>query len=508
MSNAGENGSATPSRGADGDADSGDLSSRFRSGADPALGKVVGGKYAIESILGVGGFGTVYRAIQRPVGRPVALKVVHPRHAHDAQLRARFFREARLVAKLNDRVVVTLHDYGESPEFGLYMAFELIEGTTLNALLERGPQPAERVANILLQLLRALEEAHGLGMIHRDLKPGNVMLVEDAAAPFREGVRLLDFGIAKLKVDLAGQDESLSTQQGLFMGTPSCISPEQARASGEIDGRADLYALGVLGYSLLAGKNPFVGASVVETILAHCNTEPPPFDERLQVPALMESAIMKALAKSPEDRFASAMQMAAALEAAVPSLISGIFVRPWSDNPDMTTPSGMAVLGTMGESAQNETWSQALPVVSPSWRRWALLALFLFGTIVTGWWLWGPGTEQTVQARLPPSDPEVSAPSKKTAEATLPAAALEVPEAVGDPEPREAIAPEATEATPSTPEANPSPSAPPASGETTRASGSREPTRAKIRRAEEPPRSEKPPPPSAEAEPTLVIPEF
>lgn len=381
--------------------------------AELPVGQVVAEKYAIQGLLGVGGFGTVYRAIQQPVGRSVALKVVHPRHAHDPQLRARFFREAKLVAQLNDRSVVTLHDYGESPEVGLYMAFELVEGATLAALIREGPQPPERVANILLQLLRALSEAHAQGMIHRDLKPANIMLVEESGAPYREGVRLLDFGIAKLKVEVADQDPSLATQQGLLMGTPSYISPEQARANGPIDGRSDLYSLAVVAYALLAGKNPFVGTSVVETILAHCNTMPPPFEERLRIPPLLEAAIRKALQKSPEDRFASAMQMAAAIEAGVPSLTSGIFGRPWSSvaaSVDTTSPSGFpaAAVHMMAQHPpQGETWSQPMPDVDP--RRplkWALLLLLLIGAgVAIGWTLMGLGSDASRVVTLKQEDP-------------------------------------------------------------------------------------------------------
>ncbi|MEL6186668.1 MAG: protein kinase, partial [Myxococcota bacterium] len=420
------------------------------------------------------------------------------RHAHDPQLRARFFREAKLVAKLRDRVVVTLHDYGESPEVGLYMAFELIEGATLAKVLKEGPQPTERVANILLQLLRALAEAHGLGMIHRDLKPGNIMLVEDPGSPLGEGVRLLDFGIAKLKVEMAGQDPSLATQQGLFMGTPSYISPEQARASGEVDGRSDLYSLGVVGYALLAGKNPFVGTSVVETILAHCNTAPPPLEDTLQVPAQMEGALRKALEKSPEDRFASAMQMAAAIEAAVPSLVSGVFMRSWAEVPEPLTPSAGAAVQAIPETAQSETWSQALPFVDPQRPlRWALLLILLLVSVgLAGLWFANTGEDsyprEPTTAAMPPQPP----PSAEAAalEPTTPAieeapepADVEVSSAPADPAPSEL--PAKLEA--------PSEATPERSEQT-------RPVRPRRRERSAEPRRPAP----EESEPTLVIPEF
>lgn len=288
---------------------------RARYPEDQVLGRLVAGKLAVYGVLGLGGFGAVYRAIQEPVGREVALKVVHARHADDPELRARFFREARLVARLQDPAVVTLHDYGEEPGLGLYMVFELVRGTTLHALMRSGPQPAERVVDLMLQLLRALHEAHSQGMVHRDLKPANVMVVTTPTG--EEAVRLLDFGIAKV-VSKEDQEKSLETQRGLVMGTPRYLSPEQARASEDIDLRSDLYSLSVIAYTMLAGTNPFRRESVIETIMAHCTTPPPPLDPALGVSPALEAALLTGLEKDPADRYDSAETMAAALVDALP----------------------------------------------------------------------------------------------------------------------------------------------------------------------------------------------
>jgi len=282
---------------------------------DEALGTLVSGKYAVVGVLGTGGFGTVYRAIQEPVGRPVAVKIVHKQHAKDPSLRARFFREARVVAQLSDPVVVTLYDYGDDPEVGLYTVFEFVDGMTLSKRIADGPQSPVWVSYILLQLLKGLAEAHARGMVHRDIKPANIMIVKRPDGD--EVVRLLDFGIAKVLTQ-EHREATVETQQGVVVGTPEFMSPEQARANRELDARSDIYSLGVVAYTLLAGKNPFKRGSVIDTIMAQCAVEPPPFEPELEVPPLLEEAILKALAKEPDDRHQDASAMSAALRAVFP----------------------------------------------------------------------------------------------------------------------------------------------------------------------------------------------
>ncbi|MEM7675098.1 MAG: protein kinase, partial [Myxococcota bacterium] len=277
---------------------------------DPLLGVVVGGKYGIINVLGVGGFGSVYEAIQEPVLRHVALKIVHQRHLSDDHLRQRFFREAKVVAQLTDPTVVTLYDYGEETDHGLYMVFELVRGQTVHQIIKSGPQNPFWTAHIMLQLLGALDEAHRMGMVHRDIKPGNVMVVEDVQG--RQRARLLDFGIAKVIATEDGES-SLETKEGLVLGTPRYMSPEQARGRGDVDARSDLYSLAVLGYAMLAGKNPFERPSVIETIMAHVQTPPPPLDPKLGVPPAFESVLQQALLKNPRARFQTAAEMMQAI---------------------------------------------------------------------------------------------------------------------------------------------------------------------------------------------------
>lgn len=289
---------------------------------DPWLGQTVGGKYALFGIIGVGGFGAVYRAVQAPVGRTVAVKVIRPQLNPDSQsvLRARFFREAKVVARLADPAIVTLYDYGEDPDGRLYMVFEYIDGTPLSSVLRAGPLAAERVAPLLHQILGALALAHRLGCVHRDLKPGNVMLTR---SPFGEDLaKVLDFGIAKVNVSTETEhslQSSLETREGVVVGTPKYMAPEQARA-GEIDGRADLYALGCLGYAMLTGRPPFDDVSAVDVLMAQVSRPVPPFPEHLGVPAPLAGVIYRALSKSPADRFATAEDMAHAIAAFTPGL--------------------------------------------------------------------------------------------------------------------------------------------------------------------------------------------
>jgi serine/threonine protein kinase len=289
---------------------------------DPILGQVVGGKFAIVGLIGVGGFGAVYRAIQTPVGRVVAVKVIRPQPdaaSHD-QLRARFFREARVVARLSDPATVTLYDYGEESDGRLYMVFEYIDGIPLSLQLKDGPLPPERVAPLLFQMLGALAEAHRLGCVHRDLKPGNVMLARSGFG--EEVVKVLDFGIAK--VTTASDTDhslvsSLETREGVVIGTPKYMAPEQARGL-DVDARADIYALGCLAYAMLTGKPPFDFHSAVDVLMAQVAQAPRPLPAALGVPERLSGVVFRALAKDPNDRFQSAEEMARAIVEFTPGL--------------------------------------------------------------------------------------------------------------------------------------------------------------------------------------------
>ncbi|MCB9541506.1 MAG: serine/threonine protein kinase [Myxococcales bacterium] len=277
---------------------------------DPIIGRVVAGRFPVVALIGQGAYGTVYRAVQQPVGREVALKVMNLSAARDEELRTRFFREARVVARLSHPSAVTLFDYGEDHDGLLYMVLEYIRGRTLrDAIVEEAPLAPERVAALTMQVLGALVEAHGIGLIHRDLKPANIMLTREKTG--EERAKVLDFGMAKVMLaEPAGGDEA--TRTGIVVGTPRYLSPEQALAR-EVGPQTDVYALGVMMYEMLAGRPPFVAPSTFELLMLHTSAEVPPLDPALGVPPPLEALVRHAMAKQVEHRFRDAEEMLDAL---------------------------------------------------------------------------------------------------------------------------------------------------------------------------------------------------
>ncbi len=288
---------------------------------DVLLGAVVAEEFGIVGILGRGAFGTVYRAIQFPILRVVALKVLHFQYYENDEVRQRFFSEARALAALTDPSVVTLIRYGEqkagvplagSPGF-LYIAQEYVRGRTLRAVIaEEAPLVPERAIDLTLQILSGLAEAHRVGIVHRDLKPPNVIVVPGELGG--ERVKVLDFGIAKLLADDLLQEGSPTTQSGLAMGTPDYMAPEQTD-SRLADARADIYSLGVILFEMLMGRKPYVAPTHFLVMAAHRDAPLPPLEGLEDAPAGLQAVVHRALAKSPELRFVSAVEMAEGLEA-------------------------------------------------------------------------------------------------------------------------------------------------------------------------------------------------
>ncbi|MCZ6794468.1 MAG: serine/threonine-protein kinase [Planctomycetota bacterium] len=277
------------------------------------LGKIINGKYKVLSVLGEGGMGVVYK-VQHLILQNrnlFALKILHPRFSGDEHFRNRFMQEVEVVMDLTHENIVQIREFGITEDDFLFFTMDYFEGSPLSqALAEKGRFTVERAVQICRSLLGALAEAHRSGVVHRDLKPDNVLI---QTRPRGDRVCILDFGVAKV---LEGDRPGLTQTNGGIIGTPKYMSPEQA-AGGEVDGRSDLYALGVLLYELVSGKSPFARETARLTLLAQMNAAPPPFKEvapKVKIPPLVETFIFRLLEKDPRDRPASASECLAILD--------------------------------------------------------------------------------------------------------------------------------------------------------------------------------------------------
>jgi eukaryotic-like serine/threonine-protein kinase len=271
--------------------------------------------YEIVSVLGEGGMGTVYQAVHPIMGRKAAIKVLKPELARDESLVRRFFNEARAANAIRHPNIIDIIDVGMVPEENVpYMLMELLEGESLSARLERvGCLSVEAAIDVASQTASALEAAHAKGIVHRDLKPDNLFLIPDPMIASGERVKVLDFGIAKLRDDLRGG--SAQTRTGAVMGTATYMSPEQCQGQiDRIDQRTDIYALGIILYQMLCGAPPFVSEALGDLIIRHVMQEPPhPKTKNPSIPDTVAAAILRALAKEPRDRFQSMTELRIAL---------------------------------------------------------------------------------------------------------------------------------------------------------------------------------------------------
>lgn len=271
--------------------------------------ELVAGKYRLEAVIGKGGMGEVWRARDVELERWVAVKLIHPFAGADPDLMTRFRREARALALLGGRHIVRVFDYGDdrgSP----YMAMELLEGEDLRARCERGPMPLSECVGIIVQLCSALERAHAAGVIHRDLKPGNVFIACEGG---HDVVKVLDFGIAKLR-EVEHDVERTRTRE--LLGAPHYMSPEQARSSRDADERSDLWSLAVIFYRVLTGVRPFDGDGIAEVVHSVRYDEPvPPSRLMPGLPKTVDRFFEIAFQRDPERRFQTASEFAGAARA-------------------------------------------------------------------------------------------------------------------------------------------------------------------------------------------------
>ena len=321
----------------------------------------VGPQYEIDGEIGRGGMSVVYRARDRRLNRPVAIKVLPPELAHDPAIRTRFTREAQTSAQLSHAHIVPIYDVGEREGLA-YIVMAIETGGNLAMLLTCEPrQPIEEVRRFVAEIADALAYAHLRGVIHRDIKPDNILLDEASGRAM-----VTDFGIAR-----AIEASSRLTVTGIAVGTPAYMSPEQAIGDREIDGRSDVYSLGVLGYQMLTGRLPFNAGNSMALLLKHVSETPPAMTElRPDAPRALREAIERALAKSREDRWPTAAAMRDALlsdRTGTPSwrVEHRDYVRYTSPRPDGSRAEVQTVSprrgGVPAEARPNSSASPKLP---------------------------------------------------------------------------------------------------------------------------------------------------
>ena len=444
---------------------------------DPLLGKTLAGKYRIEVRLSEGGMGTVYRGTHVLMDKTVAVKVLRPSLAADEKIVARFSREARAASRISHPHALSVTDFGEADDGVVFLVMEYLDGKTLKEIVrEGGPMALPRAVEILRQIGGALDAAHTEGVVHRDLKSDNIMLLSSSGTDY---AKVLDFGIAKIKEADGVYDPAL-TAPDLVIGTPQYMSPEQCSQSPDIDARSDIYSLGVILYELLVGHVPFTGQSPTAIMLKHLQ-EPAPsvLDERDDLPNALAHVVDRALAKKPEDRYQTVNEL-------VEDFTIAAEMSPVSDSP---SASHKRVVVPVDDSDE-ETLVQkryttpmeppprqvAMPAPASSFSPWKILVpsavglLLIFGLIyaltrnsqTTG--ELAPGS---TLAADPNSQPvEAASPATGQSEAGIPLGGVTNPEATpaatASPSPSpasqvpgELIEPEATPTPAETPRTNP-----------------------------------------------------
>ena len=264
------------------------------------------GQYTLEKELGEGGMGIVYRASHAMMRRPTAVKLLHPEKAGVASL-ARFEQEVQQTARLSHPNTIRIYDYGRTPDGVFYYAMELLDGASLEDVIERGgPQPPARVLRMMEMVAGGLAEAHALGIIHRDIKPANIFLCRQGGE--FDIAKVLDFGLVKIVEE--ARDANL-THEGVATGTPRYMSPEALAKPNQVDGRSDLYALGAVAYFMLTGVHVFDSPNIVQVCADHLHTDPIPPSERIgrELPGELEAVIMQCLAKKPDERPQTAREL-------------------------------------------------------------------------------------------------------------------------------------------------------------------------------------------------------
>ena len=371
----------------------------------PSSGLTFGGRYQLSSRIAIGGMGEVWQATDQVIGRTVALKILKDEYMGDPGFLERFRAEARHAALVNHEGIANVFDYGEE-EGSAFLVMELVPGEPLSAILDRDRTlSADKVLDIVAQTSAALHAAHQAGLVHRDIKPGNLLITPEGR------VKITDFGIARIA------DQVPLTATGQVMGTVQYLSPEQA--SGHPASPAtDTYSLGIVAYECLAGKRPFTGESQVAIAMAQINEQPPPLPPTVPVP--VQNLVMAMIAKKTEDRPASAAAVAraatalrrgdvAAAAAAVPAIATG--AAAGDDMTQLLVPAGDTMAATRLLPASEETVEgDAEPKKRSPWT-WPLIALIVLLLLVLGGTIWAflanqqPAPEPTTSSASPSQTP-------------------------------------------------------------------------------------------------------
>ncbi|HUJ62649.1 MAG TPA: protein kinase [Kofleriaceae bacterium] len=280
---------------------------------DPFVGKVIDGRYEIQARVGEGGMGVVYRARQMSIDRVIALKMLNQQMQGDQTWVQRFYNEAKACSRLQHPNTIRMFDFGQTQDGRLFMTMEFLDGISLRQALQTGPLAPQRVVKILIQCCASLAEAHSIGIIHRDIKPDNVFLLNMAGSP--DFVKLLDFSVAKLL-----EGDRMRTQAGVVFGTPQYMSPEQGRGL-PLDARSDLYALGVLAFEMLSGNVPFNDDNPMTVIQMHLHGQVPPMPQT--IPYSVQQIVRRAMEKDAARRYQSAGEMMAQCQQVFAELTQG-----------------------------------------------------------------------------------------------------------------------------------------------------------------------------------------
>lgn len=347
-------------------------------GLDPLIGTVLHDRFRILSLIARGGMGKVYRAEQLRLGRICAVKILKPTFAdeNDPEFRKRFCLEAATMSKLTHPNTITLFDHGCTPDGVYFMAMEYLAGRTLHrALREERIFRERRALHIAAQICRSLQEAHELGVIHRDLKPANVFLVPHNDE--LDFVKVLDFGLVK-QLDSGAED---LTKTGLFMGSPKYMSPEQVRGES-VDGRSDIYSLGIMMFEMVAGRAPFEYPTSVRMMMAHVHDAMPRPSEvapSISLSHQTEQLIMKCVARDPDDRFDSMRDLVAAIEGIMAELAE-------SEPPQSSRRIRLASAGRMVEDILEPASRQTASLLASHRVKQGrgFTAIFLAGVLTLG----------------------------------------------------------------------------------------------------------------------------